>query len=100
MKIRRQYIRDCVEKYKTDYKDQYNLFLEQVQERREKMADKKFGKLQGDNELRLAISLPEKLMAMFDFALDGVHEKRFGDDKGEMEWFTKKYPEFLIPNQY
>lgn len=100
MKIRRQFITDCVERYKQNYGGEYELFLYQLQKRKDEMKDKRLGMTRDDNEIRLAVSMPERLYGMLSVALDGEHEKNFGDDKGEMEWFVKKFPEFLVPNQY
>ena len=50
--------------------------------------------------MRLAVSIPEQLLKQISVALNGIEEERFLEAKGEMKWFTKKYPEFLIPSSY
>ncbi|MEA1925850.1 MAG: hypothetical protein U9M90_01210 [Patescibacteria group bacterium] len=99
MDIRRAYIQDVVKKYKRSHPEEYEMFVEQVKKRRAKLADPKYASIDKEKDIRLAVSLPQKVSKMFDYAMNGVDEKRFGEVKGEMEWFVKKYPEFLIPNK-
>lgn len=99
MNIRRQFITDCVESYKKKNRVDYDLFVDQVKKRRDGMLDKNLGHLKGEKELRLALSIPEKLYRMLEIAFT-EEDKRLLEGKGEMRWFVKKYPEFLIPNEY
>ena len=89
-----------VEKYKVDYKEEYKSFLELMEQRRAEMKDKKHAKIQGTNEMRNAVSVPDKLMGVITYVLNGVEEPKFLDPKGEMKWFIKKYKEFLLPYSY
>lgn len=100
MNVRRQFIVDMVEKYKTDYPEEYAAFKELMQWRKDQMKDRKIGAIQGTTEMRNAASLPDKLMNLLLYVLDGVTEPKFLEPKGEMKWFLKKYPEFLLPMSY
>jgi len=100
MTIRRQFITDCVESYIKNNVDDYRKFLAQIATRRMHLDDKKFAKLAGEKEMRVCVSIPDKLLNMFGQGLDGVDEKRFFEVKGEEKWFIKKFPQFLVPNEY
>jgi len=100
MTNRQRFIIDMVEKYKKDYKSEYNSFLELMEQRRAEMKDRKHAKVQGTSEMRNAVSVPDKLMNVLNYVLNGVDEPKFLDVKGEMKWFAKKYPDFLLPNSY
>jgi len=100
MTNRQRFISDMVDKYKKDYKDEYKSFLELIVQRRKEMQDKKHAKIQGASEMRNAVSIPDKLMGVLTYVLNGVEEPKFLEPKGEMKWFIKKHKEFLIPNSY
>jgi len=89
-----------VSKYKKDYKDEYKSFLELMEQRRKEMKDQKHAKVQGTSEMRNAVSIPDKLMGVITYVLNGVDEPKFLDPKGEMKWFIKKHKEFLLPHSY
>lgn len=98
MTIRRQYIADCVDSYIKNNPEDYARFLHQIQVRRSFLNDKQFAKVSGEKEMRVCMSIPDKLLNMFQQALDGVDAKRFLEEKGEEAWFIKKFPQFLVPN--
>ena len=100
MNVRRQFIADCVATYIKNHPDEYSRFLKQIEMRRNNLDDKRFAQLAGQKEIRVCVSLPDKLLNMFEQGLDGVDEKRFFEVKGEEKWFVKKFPQFLIPNEY
>lgn len=100
MTNRQRFIIDMVEKYKKDYKSEYSSFLELMEQRRAEMKDRKHAKVQGTSEMRNAVSVPDKLMNVLNYVLNGVDESKFLDPKGEMKWFVKKYPDFLLPSSY
>lgn len=87
-----------VEKYKRDYPDEYSKFLDMIEWRRASLKDKKFAK--ADSEMRKAMTIPDKLYNLLSYVLNGTDEEKFLEPKGEMKWFAKKYPCFLIPNSY
>lgn len=89
-----------VEKYKKDYPEEYKEFLKLMEYRRSQMVDKKLGKLNGVSEMRNAVSIPDRLMNLLAYVLEGVENEKFLEPKGEMKWFVKKFPEFLIPVSY
>jgi len=100
MKTRRKFIVDMVAKYKDDYPLEFYEFTKLMEQRRSEMKDKKHGNLQGTSEIRAAVSLPDKLANMMFYVMDGVTEEKFLEPKGEMKWFIKKFPEFLLPMSY
>ena len=100
MTIRKQFIADCVATYIKNHPEEYAKFLKQIALRRQNLDDKKFAQLAGQKEIRVCISLPDKLLNMFEQGLDGVDEPRFFEVKGEERWFVKKFQQFLVPNEY
>lgn len=100
MDVRRKFIADCVERYQNTYRGQYEEFLHIIHDRRGNLDDKKFAELRDSKEIRVAISLPEKLYQMIFIGLDGVNAKKFLEEKGEEKWFSKKFPQYLVPNEY
>lgn len=99
MKIRRQFISDTVKRYIEQYPEEYEQFMKQLEYRRAIANDKRLGKVSNEKELRVGLSLPERLMRVFQYVLK-EGEKRFGEEKGEMKWFAKKFPQFLLPYEY
>lgn len=89
-----------VEKYKRDYSKEYSDFLDLIEYRRAMNKDKKYAKVQGASEMRKAITMPDRLFNMMIYVMSGVDEPKFLEPKGEMKWFVKKFPCFLIPNSY
>lgn len=100
MTTRRRFIVDMVEKYKEDYPDEYQDFLKMMEWRRANMKDKKFGEIEGAEEIRGAASLPDRLTNLLLHVLNGTDEPFPFEPKGEMKWFVKKFPEFLLPRSY
>jgi hypothetical protein len=98
MTIRRKFICDLVEQYKRNNAEEYGKFLDVIEYRRSQLSDQKLAKIKGITEVRLAFSIPSKLSDQLFHFLNGVSEERFLDAKGEMKWFCKQFPEFLIPN--
>lgn len=98
-KVRKQFIVDTVEMYMKNYPEEYQEFLEYIASRKIELNDRNFGKLKGTSELRVGISLPRRIYDIFSYVLKG-EEKVFGEEKGEMKWFAKKYPQFVVPNKY
>lgn len=99
MKIRKKFIVDTVKHYIEHYPEEYELFLRQLAHRRAMAGDKKLGKLQGTSEIRVGVSIPDKVMNTFMYVLKD-EEKGFGEEKGELKWFAKKFPQFLLPYEY
>lgn len=88
-----------VDKYKRDNTEDYSKFLDLIDWKRQVIADKSHAKI-SVGEMRLAVSIPQKLLNQLSLVLNGIEEERFLEAKGEMKWFTKKFPEFLIPYSY
>lgn len=100
MTIRRKFIIDAVEKYKSDYPLEFYEFTRLIEWKRSEMKDKKHGNLTGTSEIRASVSMPDKLANVMFYVMDGVNEPKFLEPKGEMKWFIKKFPEFLLPASY
>lgn len=98
-KLRRQFIVDAVEYYMKKYPEEYQEFIQYVAQRRTNMNDRNFGKVKGTSELRVGVTLPRRIYDIFSYSLKG-EEKPFGEEKGEMRWFTKKFPQFVLPSKY
>ena len=106
---RKQLIEDCVRSYIRNNPEEYNRFLSQLALRRAKLFDPQFGQLKktvngrikvDEDNMRLAFSLPSKLMNAIRTLLNTGENKPFGEEKGEMAWFGRTFPEFRIPNKY
>lgn len=82
-----------------NYPEEYQEFLQYIAVRKIELNDRNFGKLKGTSELRVGVSLPRRIYDIFSYVLKG-EEKPFGEEKAEMKWFAKKYPQFVIPNKY
>ena len=100
MKTRRRFIVDIVEKWKKDYPEEYKEWLKLIKWKREQLKDKKFAEAEGVGEMRKAASIPDKIHNQLSYVLNGVDEKPFLQEEGEMKWFVKKYPEFLLSKSY
>lgn len=97
MTIRKQFIIDIVENWKKNYPDEYKNWLNFIEWKRSAMKDK-FGSV--DKEIRKGVSVPNRLYNQIIYVLDGINEPFFLEQKGEMKWFIKKFPEFLISETY
>jgi len=100
MKVRKRFITDVVENYKKNHKKEYKAFLEIMKVRKAGLEDRNYAELNGATEIRNAMSMPEGIAVALETVLTGTDEPAFGEPKGELKWFTKKFPEFLIPNKY
>ena len=100
-KIRKQFIKDVVDSYIKNYPEDYEEFLRQHAYRKAMMDDRNFGVVKGEKagELRVGLSMPQRIHDTLSYVLKG-DEKPFGEEKGEMKWFAKKFPQFLLPNNY
>lgn len=105
---RKQFIEDCVLSYIRNNPEEYNRFLSQLALRRAKLFDPQFGQLKktvngrtkaDEDNMRLAFSLPSKLINTLRM-LSSKESVPIFEEKGEMAWFSKKFPEFRIPNKY
>ena len=86
-----------VDKFKKDYPEDYQQFLKYVEFKRSNADNKKFAEIRGTTEIRQAAAIPQGIMNTLDYALK---EEELFKPKGELKWFLKKYPEFLIPRSY
>lgn len=98
MTSRRKFIIDIIENYKRNHPEEYSNFLDLMDYRRAVLNDKKYAKI--DSEIRKAITMPDGIYNTIVYVLNGVDEEKFLEPKGEMKWFIKKFPEFLISNSY
>lgn len=103
---RRQLLTDCVTAYIRNNPKEYEQFLAIVDYKKAALYDKEFGEFTEDKKkgsqdgFRLAFSFPDKLMNAIDVLLKAHQQEKFGEPKGEMKWFSKQFPQFLIPNKY
>lgn len=105
--VREKLIKDIFNMYIKNYHEEYELFKKQTEERRNKLADQKFGRFSikinnrhtYDDEIRMSFTFPTRLYNALS-VLDGVEEERFGEKKGEFKWIAKAYPEFLLSKKY
>lgn len=100
MTERRKFICEMVENYKRDMPEDFEAFKRWMEYQRGNMADKSTGKLAGASEVRLAGHVPANLMNVLQHAMGGSTVQAFGEAKGEMKWFFKKFPEFLLSRSY
>jgi len=96
-KHRREFICDVVEKYKKDYPEDYKKFLDIIEYKRSELKDKKLAKVKGNDEMRLVASIPQGILNVLNYALE---DEKIFEPKGELKWFIKKFPQFLIPRSY
>ena len=100
---RKEFIRACVQAYIRNNPHEYELFLEQMKERRAKLIDPRFaqlnngGKIDEDN-FRIAFSFPNKLYNALGL-LQGDEYGKFGEKDNEMFWFAQEFPQFLLPEK-
>jgi hypothetical protein len=96
MEIRKKYITDVVEAYKRNHKEEMKKFKELMKQRRAKLKDKNLATFT-DKKGRVSVSIPEGLWSALDMTID---DPQFLEAEGEIKWFAKKFPEFLIPYEY
>lgn len=102
---RKQFIRDCVKSYIKNNPEEYATFLNHLALRRNKMVDKKFGSLNkggkpDEDTFRAAFSIPTKLYSSINTILHHDDHGILGNVRGELKWFSKEFPQFLIPSKY
>ena len=94
MTHREQFITDVVNHYIKNNKEEYKLFLSAVKKRKKKKNSKAdFNQGRG----RHLFSLPEGLYNALDCALENP---RFAREDKEAKWFSKKFPQFMLPYEY
>lgn len=52
-----------------------------------------------DNSMRLALKIPESLLAVFDH-YEHQHGGKFLETKEDIDWFAKNFPMFAVPKKY
>lgn len=90
---RKQFIIDCVERYRKKYKKEFQLHVKAVNNIRQGRLNK-YGADKA-MEIRWGVSIPSKLFRQLDF----LNEPRFLEDKEEFQWFMKTFKEFRIPEK-
>lgn len=96
MTTRQEFIRDVIEHYIKNNKEEYTQTLKQIKERRKLLNNKDLATSK-NGEFRASFQFPPGLWSALDMALD---EPRFLRLKGEAKWISKKYPQFLVPQEY
>lgn len=102
---RRQFIRDCVKSYIKNNPEEYAQFIQHLSLRRGQLVDKKFGSLNkggkpDEDTFRVAFSIPQKLYSTINTILKTDDPGILGNVRGELKWFSKEFPQFLIPSKY
>lgn len=103
---RREFITECVLAYIRNNPEEWILFRKQMQERRDRLFDPSFGQFKAvvngrekidEDSFRLTLSLPAKLMTALRVIIqtDESNAPLF-EPKGEMTWFKRKFPEFML----
>lgn len=87
---RRRLIEGIVDRWVEKNKDVLASFGEAVKEMRQ-------GRAPENQAMSYRATLPGDLMRQLDFALSSEGGARPFDPEGELEWFAKTYPEFIIP---
>ncbi len=94
MNSRKELITDMVNIYIKNHKEEYKTFLKMMEEKRGELKNANTARFT-DEEGRHAWKFPEGLY----FALNQLAYPRFLEDDGESLWFSKKFPQFLVPYQ-
>lgn len=96
-------IREIVEKYITDFPQEFTNFTVGMKMVRASLKDEKFGQLEGTNYSRALYELPETLHNLFIMGLEEeemVWLKAGGHDRKEGGlWFAKTFEAFRIPKE-
>jgi len=95
---RKRRIKKLVKAFKTKYPKQYNAVVEKVKEKRKRLEDDEYASIDQDLDwaeldIRHAVETPEKLHDWMDVALSNPN---FLEEKDELRWFMKEYPEFKV----
>lgn len=105
---RKQFITECVQAYIRNNPEEYELFKKQVQERRNRLFDPTHGqfktfingkqKIDEDN-IRLTMTLPSKLANALRTVIQAGDNEPLFEAEGEMQWFKKKFPVFVLTSK-
>jgi hypothetical protein len=102
---RKEFIEECVKGYIRQNPREWELFKVQMNERRSRLFDHKFGqfktKVNGrekvdEDNFRLTLSLPAKLMNALRVVIQAGDNEPLFEPKGEMTWFKRRFPEFML----
>ena len=91
-------INNAVLDYKRLFPVEYQDFLKAMKTKRDLHSDK-FATVKGDHVLyRPLFEWPEKMQNLLTWAME-PEEWTFFDDKKNVKWFLKTYPEFRVPEK-
>lgn len=96
MTSRQEFIRDVVDHYIKNNQEEYKKTLKIIKEKKGALRNKDLatGK---DGIVRQVFTFPPGLWSVLDIAID---DPKFLEQDGEAKWFSKKYPQFLIPEVF
>lgn len=108
---RKEAISACVDSYVKNNPEEWILFQADVKKKRGRLIDKQFGVVADDlkafrrgstiEAMRQTITLPNKLAQTISMILRSHdNQPAFPMDNKEEAWFVRKFPTFLIPDEY
>ena len=104
--LRKQFIEDAIRVYIRNNPEEFSQFKELSEKRRTGLVSEYGelktivnGKIKADEDnFRLAVSLPSKLFNTLETILNADKVGLF-EEKKELHWFMRKFPEFTIPKK-
>lgn len=102
---RKEFIEECVKIYIKNNPQEWELFKVQMNERRSRLFDPAFGQFKAnvngrekvdEDNFRLTLSLPAKLMNALRIVIQTGDNEPLFEPKGEMTWFKRRFPEFML----
>lgn len=107
MTKRNQLLNDLTETYIFNFPDEFNEVKKINTQKKATLADDKLGRIKMgkklDGDIRHGFKLPSRLYNSINKAIKiylGDKEPAFGNNKGDFKFYSKKFPEFFIPNRY
>lgn len=96
MNHRQQFITDVINAWIRNHPDDYKKLKKLIKEKRKKLNDVELAKFKYGKG-RVSVVIPEGLHTALDMAIDNP---RFLIEAKELKWFSKQFPDFLIPYEY
>lgn len=105
---RKQFITDCVKSYIRNNPEEYEAFKKQTDNRRFAMFDSEHGRFKtvvngrtkaDEDNIRLTMSIPSKLMNAMRTVVEAGDNEPLFEAKGEMTWFKKSFPGFVLTSK-
>lgn len=90
LKARRKLIEEITKRWKTKNPEAVKAFADNVREMRQ-------SKPYENQAMTYKATIPGVLFRQLDFAVSSSGDPRLFDPDGELAWFAKEFPEFIIP---